>query len=114
MTVMVPAPVPLEMPPGDPAAVDELVRDVAGAAFWLAVLRDELSGPAASAPGWLGDDATAASVQLSRVAGLARDAADAVLRAAGRLGAHADLLRETCRVVRGPRGGQGDDHRAPG
>src|SRR4051795_4352047 len=75
MTVMVPAPVPLEMPPGDPAAVDELVRDVAGAAFWLVVLRDELSGPAASAPGWLGDDATAAAVQLSRVAGMAGGAA---------------------------------------
>src|SRR4051794_12792504 len=112
MTAPVPAPVPLEMPPADPAAVDEFVRHVAGAAFWLVVLRDELSGPAASAPGWLGDDATAAAVQLSRVAGLAGDAADAVLRAAGRLGAHGALLRETCRAVRSLRAEQEDDHRA--
>jgi hypothetical protein len=112
MSVVVPDPVPLEMPPGEPAAVDELGRDVAAAAFWLALLRDELSGPAASAPGWLGDDATAATAQLVLVARLARDAAAEVLRVTGRLSAHGELLRETRRAVQGLRVEQDEDHRA--
>lgn len=112
MSVVMPDPVPLEMPPGEPAAVDELGRDVAAAAFWLALLRDELSGPAASAPGWLGDDATAATAQLVLVARLARDAAAEVLRVTGRLSAHGELLRETRRAVQGLRVEQDEDHRA--
>jgi hypothetical protein len=112
MSIVMPDPVPLEMPPGEPAAVDELGRDVAAAAFWLALLRDELSGPAASAPGWLGDDATAATAQLVLVARLARDAAAEVLRVTGRLSAHGELLRETRRAVQGLRVEQDEDHRA--
>jgi hypothetical protein len=112
MTVTVPDPVPLEMPPGDPEAVEELVRDVAGAVFWLTVLRDELSGPAASAHGWLGADAAAAASQVVRVAGLARDAAAAALGVTGRLGAHGELLRETRRGVRSLRAEQKEDHQA--
>jgi hypothetical protein len=112
MSVEMPDPVPLEMPPGDPEAVEELVRSVAGAAFWLAVLRDELSGPAASAPGWLGEDAVAAEAQVVRVARLTRDAADAVLGATGRLSTHGDLLRDTRREVSALRAEQDEDFRA--
>lgn len=112
MTVVMPDRVPLEMPPGDPEAVAELVTDVAGAAFWLAVLRDRLWGPAASAPGWLGEDAAAAVAQVVRVAALARDAAAAVLGATGRLSAHGELLRETRRGVTRLRAEQEEDHRA--
>jgi hypothetical protein len=112
MSVEMPDPVSLEMPPGDPEAVEELVRSVAGAAFWLAVLRDELSGPAASAPGWLGEDAVAAEAQVVRVARLTRDAADAVLGATGRLSTHGDLLRDTRREVSALRAEQDEDFRA--
>jgi hypothetical protein len=112
MTVFVPDPIPLEMPPGDPAAVDELVSDVAGAGFRLAVLRDELSGPAASAAGWLGQDAVAAAGQVVRVAGLAREVAAAVLGARSRLSAHGELLRETRRGVSRLREEQEEDRRA--
>lgn len=112
MTVFLPEPMPLEMPPGDPAAVDEVERDVGGAAFWLDVLGDELSGPAASAPGWLGDDATAAAAQLVRVAGIAGQAATAVRAASRRLSVHGDLLRETRRGVAALRAEQEEDLRA--
>jgi hypothetical protein len=112
MTAAVPEPIPLEMPPGDPAAVEELVRDVAGAASLLAVLTDELSGPAASAPGWLGDDASAAEAQVVRIAGIVREAAAAVLRSTGRLSAHGELLGETRRGVDALRAEQDEDFRA--
>jgi hypothetical protein len=111
MTTAVPDPVPLDLPPGDPAAVDELVRDVAGAAFWLAVLSDELSGPAASAPGWLGEDSAAAAAQVVRVAGLARESSAAVLTATGRLSAHGELLRDIRREISALREEQAEDHR---
>ena len=112
MTVVVPDPVPLEMPPGDPEAVEELVSDVAGAAFRLGILADELSGPAATAPGWLGDDATAAEAQVARVAGIVRESATAVLGATGRLRAHGELVRETRRAVSRLRAEQDEDFRA--
>lgn len=112
MTAGVPDPIPLEDPPGDPAAVEELARDVAGAAFLLTGLADGLCGPAATAPGWLGDDATAAEGQVARVAGIVRDVAAAVLRATGRLSAHGELLRETHRCVGRLREEQAEDHRA--
>src|SRR3954463_3889909 len=41
----------------DPGGRADLARVVAGAAFRLALLDGRLSGPAAAAPGWLGDDA---------------------------------------------------------
>jgi hypothetical protein len=112
MTVAVPPAVPLEMPPGDPEALEELVRDVAGAAFRLAVLRDELAGPAASAPGWLGDDAAAAVARVVVVADLARDSAGAVLAAANRLRTHRECLHEARRKVVALREEQDEDHRA--
>lgn len=111
MTVAMPDPVPLDMPPGDPAAVDDLADGVAEAARRLAVLADELSGPAASAPGWLGADATAAETQLVRVARITRAAGDALLSAGSRLSSHGALLRDTRRQITALREEQDEDHR---
>lgn len=111
MSVEMPDPVPLAMPPGDPAAVDDLVRDVAGAAYRLTVLADQLSGPAGWAPSWLGADAAAAASQLARVVALTRESADAVLAVAGRLSTHGELLRATRRVVTALREEQDEDFR---
>lgn len=111
MSVEMPDPVPLDMPSGDPAAVEDLVRDVAGAAYWLAVLADQLSGPARAAPGWLGADATAAATQLARVAAITRESAAAVLTVTGRLSAHGRLLRDTRREVTALRAEQDEDFR---
>ena len=46
MTVVVPEPIPLERPPGDPAALEDLVRSMTGAASVLAELAGDLAGPA--------------------------------------------------------------------
>jgi hypothetical protein len=112
MTVVMPSPVPLPMPPGDAEAVADVVREVAGAAFWLALLGDRLAGPAASAPGWLGDDASAAATQVGRVAALAREATAAVLTVAGRLSTHAECLRDARRRIEELRAEQEADFRA--
>jgi hypothetical protein len=112
MTVGMPSRVELPMPPGDPEALADLVQDVSGVAYWLTVLGQRLSGPAASAPGWIGDDAAAAAGQIGRVATLTRDAANAVLEATGRLSAHAGCLREARREVTHLRQEQDEDFRA--
>lgn len=111
MSVAMPDPLPLDMPPGDPAAVEDLVRDVDGAAYRLAVLADELSGPAASAPGWLGADATAAATQLVRVTGIAHATAAGLGSASTRLRTYGDLLRDTRREVAALREEQEEDYR---
>jgi hypothetical protein len=111
MSDAMPDPMPLDMPTGDPAAVDDVARDVDGAAYRLAALADELSGPAGSAPGWLGADATAAVDQLVRVTDIARAAAGALGSATGRLRTHGDLLRDTRREVAALREEQAEDHR---
>ena len=112
MTTTLPDKIPLDMPPGEPEALDELVRAVAGAAHVLAVLGGDLAGPATTAPGWLGDDATAATAQVGLVTDLVGQIGGAVLIATGHLSAHADLLREVRRSVDDLRAEQDDDHRA--
>lgn len=109
MTVVVPEPVPLEMPPGDVAALDALVVDVACAAYDLAVLSGRLVGPAAAAPGWVGDDASAAATQVTRLAALTQEWSTAVLTAAGRLSAHSDVLHDACRTTGRLRAEQDED-----
>ncbi|MCW2636467.1 MAG: hypothetical protein JWQ99_2834 [Blastococcus sp.] len=99
MTVVVPDRLPLELPPGNADALSELVRDVAGAAFHLTVLRGALAGPAACAAGWLGEDAVAATTQTAAVATLVGNAEAAVMTAMRRLSAHADRLHEARRQV---------------
>ena len=55
MSVVVPEPIPLDMPPGDPAALEDFVEDVAGAGYRLG-RRSPPACPssAASAPHWRG------------------------------------------------------------
>ncbi len=86
--------IPLDPPPGDPDALDDLVRQVSGAVFCLGVLESSLCGPAGSVPGWVGRDATAAAVRVDAVTAVARDGAGALWTAAGRLAAHRDRLLE--------------------
>jgi hypothetical protein len=107
-----PGPVPLDPPPGDPDALDDLVRQVSGAVFCLGVLETSLSGPAGSAPGWVGDDATAAAAQVDAVTLLARGSADALRTAAGRIALHRDRLREARSRVAALAAQQDDDHAA--
>ena len=110
----VPEPVPLDLPPGDVGGLEDVVEDVAGTAYWLTVLSNDLSGPAATAPGWLGDDAAAAAAQVGAVAGLTRECSAAVGAAAHRLRLHHDLLREVRRQIDTLRMEQDDDYAAAG
>ena len=112
MIVILPDPIPLEMPPGNAEALRKVVQDVAGAAFHLTVLSGELAGPAASAPGWLGDDAAAAANQVATTAALARSSQAAVLTAMHRLSAHCDRLDEGRRRGAALEREQDDDFRA--
>ncbi|HLM06326.1 MAG TPA: hypothetical protein VK402_14195 [Blastococcus sp.] len=100
MSVFLPAPVPLDLPPGSPDGVGDLARVVASAAFRLALLDGHLAGPAAWAPGWLGDDAGAAVAQLGRLAQLVRDASSALDTVAGRLAEHSEALESARAFVR--------------
>ena len=95
MNAFLPPPVPLPMPPGHPEGIGDLAHAVAGVAFRLALLDGHLAGPAAWAPGWLGDDADAAVAQLARLLALIRDDAAALDSAAGRLAGHRELLEST-------------------
>ena len=61
MTLPLPERLPLDPPPGDPAAVDDLAQRLASAVFCLGVLEASLGSPAAAAPRWIGDDAEAAA-----------------------------------------------------
>jgi hypothetical protein len=109
VTVVVPDPVPLDMPPGDAEALAEVVSDVAGAGFHLTVMSRRLAGPAAAAPGWLGADAAAAAAQVGTVAALAEEVCRAALTAVHRLGDHAERLRDARRQVSVLRREQEDD-----
>ena len=110
----VPEPVPLEPPPGDVGGLEDVVEDVAGAAYWLTVLSNDLSGPAASAPGWLADDAVAAAAQVAATAAVAQECSAAVGAAAHRLRLHHDLLRDVRQQVDVLRGEQDDDFAVAG
>jgi hypothetical protein len=103
MSVVVPEPVPLDMPPGDPAALEDFVEDVAGTGYRLAVVATCLSSSSAQAPNWRGADAAAAGGQVAVVARLADDLSGAVATAAGRLRAHHDhvlLVRRRIAALR--------------
>lgn len=112
MTVTLPDPAPLDMPPEDAAALDELIAKVTLAGSRQGVLGDELSGPATSAGEWLGADAVAAAAQVAVVRDLVRDCQVALITAAGRLRAHAGLLAETRAAVARLRSEQQDDFTA--
>jgi hypothetical protein len=110
--IEIPDPVSLDPPPGDAGALEDVVEDVAGAAYWLTVLSSDLSGPAASAPGWLGADAAAAAAQVGAVAGIATDCSAAVAAAAHRLRRHHDLLVQVRRQIAALQEGQDADFAA--
>jgi hypothetical protein len=94
-----PTEIALPMPPGDATALADLVRDVTGVASGVAELDERLVGAAASAPGWLGDDAAAAATQIGTVAALVAAVSEALQPAIARLAGHAERLAETCRRV---------------
>ena len=112
MTVVVPEPLPLDLPPEDPDALAALVRGVAGAAYCLGTLDGDLTGAAHSAPDWLGADADAAVAQVGAVAILVRRCSAAVLAAAGRLSAHAELVTAARQAIAALRAEQADDFAA--
>jgi hypothetical protein len=97
--IAMPTPIPLDPPSERPGELDDLVEQVAGAARWLADVDGRLVGAAASAPGWLGDDAAAASDQIGAVTALVRTASDALLLVVGRLTGHADRVLTAHRQV---------------
>lgn len=99
MTVQMPEPIPLEMPPGDTDEIADLVGDLRSVERCLASVDVRISGAATDTAGWLGDDATAAAAQVTAVAGLVRAAHDALTPAADRLAAHAEHLLEARRRV---------------
>ncbi|TFV88318.1 hypothetical protein [Blastococcus sp. CT_GayMR16] len=99
MSTEMPDQIPLDMPPGDPDALADLVRAIAGAGVCVAAVDDRLLGAADAAPGWLGDDAAAAAAQVVAVTALVREVSAAVLPASGRLRTHEERLRETRRQV---------------
>jgi hypothetical protein len=100
MIVQLPEKIPLEMPPGDVDAMQDLARRVGSAARCLVSVDVRISGPEVDAPGWLGDDASAAAGQVIRIATLVRAAHDAVATAAQGLATHAERLLETRSRVR--------------
>jgi hypothetical protein len=111
VTVVVPDPIPLEMPPGDPAALEDVVEDVAGTAYRLAVVRTCLTSSAATAPGWHGADASATAEQVGVVAALAEELSGGVAAAAHRLRLHHELLTSTRRRIVALRAQQDEDFR---
>ena len=112
MTVVMPERIPLDPPPGDTDALDDLVRQVSGAVFCLGVLESSLCDPAGSVPGWVGRDATAAAVRVDAVTAVAREGAGALWTAAGRLAAHRDRLLEARDRIRALVTQQDEDYRA--
>jgi hypothetical protein len=112
VTAHLPERIPLDPPPGDPGAADDLVRQVNGAVFCLGVLETALNGPAGAAPGWRGDDATAAATRVAAVSALARDGSDALATAAARLAVHRDLLADVRSRIAALVAQQDDDHAA--
>src|SRR3954452_4130653 len=95
----IPAPVPLDLPPADTAALDDVVAAVTGAAFGAGVLAAHLAGPASTAPGWLGADAAAAAGQIGTVTGLVGSLHDTLTAAEERLRAHAEVLGDARRRI---------------
>lgn len=109
MSASLPPPVDLPLPEGRPAELAGLVNALAGAAFHAGVLDAHLTGPAASAPGWLGADSAAAAEQVGRTATLTREVCDALTTAWHRLDAHHQLLVTAVARIRAMRAEQDDD-----
>jgi hypothetical protein len=109
VSVVLPEPVALDQPPGRPAALEDLVGDVAGAALQLRHLDELLGRPELAVGAWSGADADAARGQVAVVRGLVGGAAAALETAAARLSAHHDLLLAARATVARLRAEQEDD-----
>jgi len=107
--VNLPAPVPLDPPPGNPSALADLVSALTGAAFGAGVLGAHLAGPAATAPGWLSADAAAAAEQVGTVAALVQQLHGALTAAEQRLRVHAQVLDEARARIAALRREQAED-----
>ncbi len=97
--IALPTRISLDPPSERPDELDDLVEHVAGAARWLADVDERLVGAAAAAPGWLGDDAAAASDRIGAVTALVRSASEALRPVVGRLRGHADRVLAAHRQV---------------
>ncbi len=109
MTTLLPAPVPLDPPPGDPAVLADLAARLDRAGQLAGELGERVSADVSATPGWRGLDADAAAARAQRVGALARAAADGLLRAGGRLARHADLLDDAHGRLARLRAAQEDD-----
>lgn len=106
---VLPAPAPLEQPPGDPRAVLDLAVDLTAAARRLEDLAAEVGGAVARVPEWHGADADAAATRAAAVAGVASHTGEALRTAAARLAEHADRWQDVRRRVQALQGQQDDD-----
>jgi hypothetical protein len=104
-----PDPVPLDPPPGDPAALADLATRLDAAAAFLGDLQGRLGGAPAAACGWAGDDAVATDAQVARVGDLARSAAEALVRAAARVRRHEEVLTDVRQRLAQLRRAQAED-----
>ena len=107
---MLPEAAALDDPPGRP----ESVQDAVAGARAVAGLLTELAGSVetARAPSWEGDDARALTRRCAVVSSVSADAADALLRGAGRLSQHAELWHGTRARLAALRGEQELDRAA--
>ncbi len=112
VTALLPDPVPLAMPPGDPRALADLAERLDRAAALLGELGEQVSADAGATPSWTGLDAAAARAQVQQVRGLVRGAADALLRASGRVAHHHDVLLDARRRLARLRTDQDEDFAA--
>ncbi|SOC49142.1 hypothetical protein SAMN05660748_1860 [Blastococcus aggregatus] len=94
MTALVPDPVPLGPPPGDPRAIAALAGRLDRAGLLLGELGEQVTADGGAVPSWTGRDADAATARLLRAGALVREAAEGLVRAGTRLALHADLLED--------------------
>ncbi len=94
MTELVPDPVPLGPPPGEPRAIAALAGRLDRAGVLLGELGERVTADAGAVPSWTGRDADAATARLLRAGALVREAADGLVRAGARVALHAELLED--------------------
>ncbi|GHE10958.1 hypothetical protein [Klenkia taihuensis] len=92
MSTVLPPPVPLPDPEGDPHALAAAVDGLAAAGFVLGVLEAHLAGPATQAPGWLGADAAAAAAEVGATRQVVGAVHDAVTAALGAVAGHREAV----------------------
>ncbi|CCH90325.1 protein of unknown function [Modestobacter italicus] len=90
MTVLLPPPVALPEPPGQPAALGSVVDQLTSAAS-AADRTAQLLQPAGTPSGWQGADASAAAAEVGAARTVAADLHEAVTAAAARLADHHEL-----------------------